>query len=75
MKQGTTLKAKQAFSMRMPGSRGRAVQVSAGDMFVVTTTTTWNASNLPKIMRQKNAMIGCGYPMSIATINQLFEEV
>ncbi|MNK14395.1 hypothetical protein D3C87_325150 [compost metagenome] len=61
--------------MRAPGARGRPVQVNLGDRFVVTTSEVWNSTNPPKIMREANAMLGCGYAMDIKTINQLFEEV
>lgn len=72
MKQSTILKAKQAFSMRAAGARGRAVQVKVGDRFIITTSSVWNLSNPPKIMREAGAMLGCGYNMDIETINQLF---
>lgn len=75
MKQPTILIAKQSFSMRAPGSRGRAVQVKAGDRFIVTTSEVWNLTHCPKIMRERGAMMGCGYNMDIDTINQLFEVV
>lgn len=75
MKQATILIAKQSFSMREQGARGRAVQVKQGDRFIVTTSAVWNLTHCPKIMRERNAMMGCGYNMDIGTINQLFEEV
>jgi hypothetical protein len=59
--------------MREPGARGRAVQVKPGDRFIVTTSEVWNSTNPPKIMRERGAMLGCGYNMDIVTINQLFD--
>jgi hypothetical protein len=73
MKQSTILIAKQAFSLRAAGARGRAVQVKPGDRFIVTTSEVWSLSHCPKIMRERGAILGCGYNMDIDTINQLFD--
>lgn len=75
MKHSSVLIAKQAFSMREQGARGRSVQVKPGDRFIVTTSEVWNLNHCPKIMRERGAMMGCGYSMDIETINSLFEVV
>lgn len=66
------LVAKQAFTMKVPGSRGRAVSVKVGDKFWITTPTYSNVT-VAKIDRKGKGIIGNGYQMDIETIKALFE--
>lgn len=66
------LKAKQAFSMKMPGARGRAVTVKAGDLFWVTTGK-WKKDSLPMIQRKGKGHMGTGYPIDPSLIFEFFE--
>lgn len=68
------LVAKQAFTMKVPGQRGRAVSVKVGDKFWVTTPTYSNVS-VAKIERKGKGSISSGYQMDVSTIQSLFEAV
>lgn len=74
MKQGTDLIAKQAFTMKNPGSRGRAVSVKVGDKFTVTSPLHMNKESC-MIDRANKAKINSGYKLEISDINNLFEVV
>lgn len=74
MKQGTHLIAKQAFTMKNPGSRGRAVSVKIGDNFIVTSPLHMN-EEFCIIDRASKAKINSGYKLKISDINNLFEVV
>ncbi len=70
MKQGTYLTAKLPFTMRKEGTRGRAMQVSIGDVFMVTTAQN-NGDAL--IARKESATIGQGYRLTLEQISHLFD--
>ena len=74
MKQGQDLIAKQAFTMKTPGSRGRAVSVKVGDKFVVTSPTHSNKTRC-MIDRTKKAKINSGYMLDFEDITLFFDEV
>lgn len=74
MKQGQTLIAKQAFTMKVPGTRGKPVSVKVGDKFWVTSTTYSNKTQC-QIDRYGKGSICNGYLISIETINSLFDMV
>lgn len=67
------IKAKQPFSMKMPGARGRAVSVKAGDLFWITTGKY--SKGLPMIQRKGKGTMGTGYPIDPALIYAFFEPV
>lgn len=67
------LKAKKEFTMRMPGSRGRAVSVKAGDLFWVTTGKF--CAGLPMIQRKGKGHMGTGYPIDPQLILDLFDPI
>ena len=72
MEQGAYLIAKQAFTMKNPGSRGRAVSVKIGDKFIVTSPLHMN-KEFCMIDRASKAKINSGYMLKISDINNLFE--
>ena len=74
MKQGTDLIAKQAFTMKNPASRGRAVSVKVGDKFTVTSPLHMN-KNHAMIDRANKAKINSGYQLDLSDIEKLFEVV
>lgn len=74
MKQGLVLKAKQEFTMKKEGSRGRAMHVKIGDTFIVTSPT-YNNKEASLIDRYKSANLNQGYKLANSDINKLFEAV
>lgn len=68
------LVAIQAFTMKVPGAKGRAVSVKVGDKFWITTPAYSNEI-VAKIDRKGKGMIGNGYQMDVETIKALFEVV
>jgi hypothetical protein len=74
LEQCQNLVAKQAFAMKVPSQRGRAVSVKVGDKFWITTPTYSNVSTA-KIDRRGKGTIGNGYQMDVETIKALFEVV
>lgn len=73
-KQGDTLVAKKAFTMKVPGTRGRPVNVKVGDKFWITSTTYSNTSHC-QIDRLNKGSICNGYYISNECIEELFEVV
>lgn len=74
MKQGTILQAREAFSMKAPGTRGRPVSVKAGDEFWVTTATINNKETM-RIDRKGKGTISNGWLISAQLVHSLFEVV
>lgn len=74
MKQGTDLVAKQAFTMKAPNSRGRAVSVKVGDKFTVTSPLHMNKEAC-MIDRANKAKINSGYLLGLSDLENLFEVV
>lgn len=68
------LVAIQAFTMKVPGAKGRAVSVKVGDKFWITTPAYSNEI-VAKIDRKGKGIIGNGYQMDVETIKALFEVV
>lgn len=73
MKQFTILTATKEFGLRITGARGKPCHVRIGDRFMVTSSEVSNRSGFATIDREKKAKLSCGYPMTIAQINDLFE--
>lgn len=71
MNQFSTLVAKTAFSMKLAGSRGRAVNVKIGDVFLVTNPRHMQEIGI-KIDRKNKASINSGYMLSLEQVNALF---
>lgn len=68
--QGTELKAKVDFSMKLEG-RGRACLVKVGDSFTVTNPQYAQDKGI-KIDRTKKALLNQGYMLAAEQIEQLF---
>lgn len=73
-KQGTILQAKQAFTMKAPGARGRAVNVKLGDKFWITSAT-YNNKDSAFIDRQGKGVISHGYKLDLSDLENLFNMV
>jgi len=74
MNQMTTLIAKKEFGLKLNGARGRAAHVKVGDRFMVTTSTLSNERDgMANIDRERKAQLSCGYRLTIAQIEELFE--
>jgi hypothetical protein len=71
MKQGTELIAKQAFTMKVPGAKGRPVSVKIDDKFWVTTPKYSNNTHV-KIDRVGKGTIGNGHYVDLEALNCLF---
>jgi hypothetical protein len=74
MKQGTTLKATKEFTMKKEGSRGRAVSVKVGDLFIITSPT-YNNKESSLVDRYKSANLNQGYKLDNSDIENLFQMV
>lgn len=74
MKQGLVLKAKQEFTMKKEGSRGRAMHIKVGDVFVVTSPD-YNNKEASLVDRYKSASLNQGYKLLNSDINNLFDFV
>ena len=70
--QGTKLVVKQAFSMKMEGTRGRPLIAHIGDVFFVTNPKYMQANGV-KIDRNTKAHINSGYLLTLEQVNTLFE--
>ncbi len=74
MKQFTTLIAKKDFGLKHNGARGRAAHVKIGDRFMITTSTLSNERDgMANIDHERKAQLSCGYRLTIAQIEELFE--
>lgn len=74
MKQLQILIAKKEFGLKLNGARGRAAHVKIGDRFIVTTADYMNKRDgMANVDREKKAMLGSGYRLTIAQIEELFE--
>lgn len=74
MKQFTVLVAMMDFSFKVPGAKGRAVNVREGDRFVVTSPKHSNITHA-LIAREKRAILNTGYKFALTTLKDLFAEV
>lgn len=74
LRQCQTIKAKMAFTMKVPGTKGRPVSVKCGDLFWITSATYTNETQV-KIDRKGKGTIGHGYQMDNETLIKLFEVV
>lgn len=72
--QGMILKAKQAFTMKVPGTRGRPVTVKVGDEFWVTTATYTNKTSA-NVERKGKGVISGGHKLDLPDLEALFEVV
>jgi hypothetical protein len=71
MEQFSRLTAKVAFQMKFDGSRGRAVNVKVGDVFLVTNPKHDQTRGI-KIDRKNKAGINSGYLLTLEQIQTLF---
>lgn len=74
MKQGLVLKAKQEFTMKKEGARGRAMHIKAGDVFIVTSPE-YNNKEASLVDRYKSASLNQGYKLLNSDIEALFEVI
>ena len=74
LRQCQTIKAKMTFTMKVPGTKGRPVNVNCGDLFWITSATYTNTTQV-KIDRDGKGSIGNGYQMDNNTLLELFEVV
>lgn len=72
MKQGIVLKAKQEFTMKKEGSRGRAMHIKIGDVFIITSPC-YDNKEASLIDRYKSANLNQGYKLLNSDINNLFD--
>lgn len=73
MPQGTTLRAKAAFTFKVPGARGRPVTVKPGDCFWVTNCETdQNKRGVVMVDREGRGYISQGYAFDPAQIKDFF---
>lgn len=74
MKQGLVLKAKQEFTMKKEGSRGRAMHIKVGDVFIITSPE-YNNKEASLVDRYKSASLNQGYKLLNSDIEALFEVI
>lgn len=72
MKQHTILIAKDSFTIKTPGTRGKPCTVKPDDRFWVTTPIYRNIETV-LIQRVEKGYIGTGYCINIAELNSHFE--
>lgn len=71
MKQFSLLVAKSNFQFKAPGAKGRAVKVSTGDRFLVTSPLHSNNETV-LIAREKGARLNDGYRFAVDTLANYF---
>lgn len=71
MKQFSVLVAKSEFQFKAQGAKGRAVKVSPGDRFLVTSPAHLNNETV-LIAREKGARLNDGYCFAVDTLGNWF---
>ena len=72
--QGQELIAKQAFTMKVPGTKGRPTTIKVGDKFWITSPKHTNSTHV-KIDRLGKGTIANGHYIDLETVNSLFDVV
>lgn len=71
MKQFSVLVAKSDFQFKAQGAKGRAVRVSTGDRFLITSPAHLNKETV-LIAREKGARLNTGYCFAVDTLTDWF---